>query len=413
LPTPKKDKTELQRELIRYDPTAEEQRLNYLNSETPNTVEQKQIFEYTMNAINENKSEVIFIQGDGGSGKTTLAKKIIAAARAKGLLCAGCASTALAATNYENFDTAHGLFKFPVVEENDKETNEEIKCRVKEYPERLELLQHIKLIVWDEFPSNHREVFESVYKSLDYFKNKIIICMGDFRQIAPVVPGGNRDDIVNASIKASPHWTRFTKLFLTKNMRLDQQNMNPSEIEEQKRYGELILAIGEGLYDNQDADMLSENKESGEQTYRIGNITHFTNQTDALNFIYPHGFSCCEEMKTKAILASTNTEVDLWNEEIQNLNLNNIHTLYSSDSLSEVDDQKGILKKMLTEEILNAFNNHSSPPHKLNLKIGDICIILRNIAKREGLTNNTRVRILKIQQYCISVKFISKFKFIT
>ena len=328
MPTPKKDKTELQRELIRYDPAAEEQRLNYLNSETPNTVEQKQIFEYTMNAINENKSEVIFIQGVGGSGKTTLAKTIIAASRrAKGLLCAGCASTALAATNYENFDTAHGLFKFPVVEEDDKETNEEIKCRVKEYPERLELLQHIKLIVWDEFPSNHREVFESVYKSLDYFKNKIIICMGDFRQIAPVVPGGNRDDKVNASIKASPHRTRFTKLFLTKNMRLDQQNMNPRELEEQKRYGELILAIGEGLYDNQDADMLFENKETGEQTYRIGNITHFTNQNDALNFIYPHGFSSCEEMKTKAILASTNTEVDLWNEEIQNLNLNSIHTL--------------------------------------------------------------------------------------
>jgi len=60
-----------------------------------------------------------FIQGMGGSGKTTLAKEILAASRSMKYLCVGCARTGLAATNYDNFDTAHGLFKFPVTADGD------------------------------------------------------------------------------------------------------------------------------------------------------------------------------------------------------------------------------------------------------------------------------------------------------
>ena len=58
---------------------------------------------------------------------------------------------------------------------------------------------------------------------------------------------------------------------------------------------------------------------------------------------------------------------------------------------------------MLTKDILNNFNNVSVPPHELQLKVNDICILTRNIAKKEGLTNNARVKIIQIQQYCITV----------
>jgi len=67
-----------------------------------------------------------------------------------------CASRALAATNYNNFDTAHGQFKYPVIEEDDKKYDEGRYCKLNEYPQRLELLQATQPIVWDEFPSNHR-----------------------------------------------------------------------------------------------------------------------------------------------------------------------------------------------------------------------------------------------------------------
>ena len=103
-------------------------------------------------------------------------------------------------------------------------------------------------------------------------------------------------------------------------------------------------------------------------------------------------------------MAITNKDVDDWNTKIQKLNPNESISLFSKDNLCEVDDPNGILGKMLTTEVLNQFNNNSSPPHELILKIGDICIITRNIAKKQGLANNARVMVLDIKPYCIRVK---------
>ena len=62
---------------------------------------------------------------------------------------------------------------------------------------------------------------------------------------------------------------------------------------------------------------------------------------------------------------------------------------------------------MLTVDVLNNFNKNGVPPHNLILKVGDICIVLRNLARKEGLTNNTRVKILKIERFCITAQTIA------
>ena len=62
---------------------------------------------------------------------------------------------------------------------------------------------------------------------------------------------------------------------------------------------------------------------------------------------------------------------------------------------------------MLTVDVLNNFNNTGVPRHTLKLKIGDICIVMRNLARKEGLTNNTRVQITKISKFCIRVQTYS------
>ena len=112
-------------------------------------------------------------------------------------------------------------------------------------------------------------------------------------------------------------------------------------------------------------------------------------------------------MTKRCILATTNNKVDEWNTIIQKLNPAELHSLLSSDSLCEVDDPKSILKDMLTEEILHNFGKNGVPPHRLDLKVGDICIVLRNLANKDGLTNNTRVRILNIKTFCIRVQTMS------
>ena len=400
LPEPKETETELERALLEYDPQQQALLLNQLNTATPNTVEQQSIFNQIMDSINNNQTSLYFIQGMGGSGKTTLAKKILAASRSKEVLCLGCASTGLAATNYDNFDTAHGLFKFPVTEEGEDEDEDgQYMSKLRENKERMDLLEQTQVIVWDEFPSNNKIIFENVYGIMNGFVGKVVICMGDFRQIAPVITNGTRQEIVNASIKSSLLWTKFTILHLTINMRLMQ---NQENIEQQRRYGELLLAIGEGDI-SRDADLHDWDEQAGDQLYIISNLPYIHTEQEAINFIYPDGIINPEYAKDRAFLAITNKDVDEWNSKIQKLNPNESVSLFSKDNLCEVDDPHGILSKMLTTEVLHQFNNNSSPPHELILKVGDICILTRNIAKRQGLANNARVMILNIQQYCIRV----------
>ena len=226
--------------------------------------------------------------------------------------------------------------------------------------------------------------------------------MGDFRQIAPIINNGDRQEIVNASIKMSLLWSHFKIMHLTINMRLLQSDQNNTE---QKQYADLILAIGEGYHLNPHADMQSWDKNIGQQSYVLSKIPYLLSEDDSVNFIHPNRIITPETVIDRAILAISNKDVDHWNTKIQELNPNEAITLTSKDNLCEVDDPHGILKQMLKEDILNQFNHNSCPLHNLILKIGDICIITRNIAKKQGLTNNARVIITNIQQYCITVNF--------
>jgi len=324
----------------------------------------------------------------------------------------GSASTALAATLYTDFETTHALFKFPVVEEEDKEPNVPTECQLHGHPQRIELLTAAALFVFDEFPSLDREVFEGAYKAMNQFENKVIVCMGDFRQIAPVVKGGERSDTVNASIKSSPLWKKFMVKTLTVHLRLQglRQQLelaNPEQIYElkmQEWFARTLDAIGDGNHPM----AFNENYAEGSHSVPISGVRYLLNTNDSLAFIYPNGFDL-SYMTSRAILAVTNESVDMWNNTVQQMNPETvIHTLCSVDHLCEVDDPNDVLKNMLTEDVLHNFNNAGCPPHVLQLKVNDICILLRNLDKAAGLTNNRRVQVLEITGCVIKVQTLGE-----
>ena len=47
------------------------------------------------------------------------------------------------------------------------------------------------------------------------------------------------------------------------------------------------------------------------------------------------------------------------------------------------------------------------PPHKLNLKVGSIAMLMRNLNMKHGLCNGTRLIIRKIHINTIDVEIIS------
>ena len=170
----------------------------------------------------------------------------------------------------------------------------------------------------------------------------------------------------------------------------------------------MILSIGRGTWKGD--NYIMEDNEADTQEIFIPNVRCITDEQEAIDFLNPNQFNTTNFTK-RVILAGTNREVDHWNKRIQCMNPQQMSTmkkLVSAAVLREVDDPKGILKSMLTVEVFNTFNNNSVPPHELYLAVGDICIILRNLSKKDALANNTRVKILRISTFCIMVQLLGE-----
>jgi hypothetical protein len=430
-PEPMDYNSELEREHLKYPCDEQSILLHQLMTDCPNNEGQEEVYQTIIDAIDNldyGTSPKFFIQGQGGCGKTTLARKIMAYARSRGNIALGCASTALAATNYDDFTTAHSLFCFPVFEEDEIDESEPPRCQMEANPERKELLDAARVIIWDEMICNHKQLYEAAYRETECFKGKVLICMGDWRQIMPIVKSGTRQEVVQACIKCSYLWDEFTILKLTINMRLrglhselmhqlnehgpifrsSQEYREKTEaLIKQTSYGKMILAIGEGRADHEDLDLLNHNDYDATQIYRLPTIPFHLDTKEgveqALAWLYPEGFDS-NSMYSSCILAARNDRGDQWNEIVQHMNPNDKVLYKSKDILCEVDDPYQCLNGMLTTDVLNHYNSNGVPPHELTLKKGDICLVMRNLSKRHGLVTNKRVRILELGSHSIKVQ---------
>ena len=123
----------------------------------------------------------------------------------------------------------------------------------------------------------------------------------------------------------------------------------------------------------------------------------------AFDWLYQEGYSAEHSVKN-AILAGTNKTVDDWNTYIQQKNPEEMQTFISTDKLCEVDDPHDVFLRSFTPKVLGSLSRDGVPPHELHLKVNDVCILLRNLNNTDGLTNNTRVRIVSLDKYRIRIQ---------
>ncbi|XP_028201901.1 uncharacterized protein LOC114386092 [Glycine soja] len=168
------------------------------------TDEQKTIVDTIMCVVNTQSAVVYFLYGYGGTGKTFVWTTLSSSIRSNGGIVCTVASSGIASLLLPGGQTAHSKFSIPVP------ATQNSTCNIHQGSELAELLKVTKLIVCDEAPMCHKFAFEALDKSLkDIMQNnlpvegKIIVFGGDFRQILPIVPKGNRSNIVHATINAS------------------------------------------------------------------------------------------------------------------------------------------------------------------------------------------------------------------
>ncbi|KAG5106186.1 hypothetical protein JHK82_043156 [Glycine max] len=160
------------------------------------TDEQKTIVDTIMCVVNTQSAVVYFLYGYGGTGKTFVWTTLSSSIRSNGGIVCTVASSGIASLLLPGGRTAHSKFSIPVP------TTQNSTCNIHQGSELAELLKVTKLIVCDEAPMCHKFAFEALDKSLkDIMQNnlpvegKIIVFGGDFRQILPIVPKGNRSNI--------------------------------------------------------------------------------------------------------------------------------------------------------------------------------------------------------------------------
>jgi hypothetical protein len=162
---------------------------------------------------------LFFVTGKAGRGKSFIIHCLIAHLRSRSQIAAIAGTTALSISNIDHARTAHSLFGLPII---DDDSAIHIESRISPRSSRAEYLRHATAIVWDELPMAHVALIEAVDSLLRQimrvnipFGGKILIGIGDFRQVAPVVKGGGASETFMASILSSTVWPQFRILELT------------------------------------------------------------------------------------------------------------------------------------------------------------------------------------------------------
>ena len=372
----------------------------FVNQKRPQlTDSQKDVFETTMQAVENKQFLAVFIDARGGTGKTFVLNVILAAVRSLepehgGSIALATGTTGKAATLLPLGRTFHSRFKAPLNPQEDSVLAINVQSTL------AELIRTAKIIVIDEAPMLHRYQIEALDRTLQDLQNsslpfggKVLICSGDFRQCLPVIPGAGSATVIDAALNRSHLWKHFKVMQLKENMRI----MASGDVS-LKEFDDWTLSVGNGEAPTTVGSDLIEIPEEmcieiEPKTFKNPDSEKYAMQLLA-DQVYPNletnhlnpGW-----MEGRAILAPTNKQVDSINNLIVDTFPGEPCILASSDELVNPDD----LQRFNTE-YLNTLNPSGLPTHRLFLKSGMPVILIRNLNPKMGLCNGTKLIFHKV-----------------
>lgn len=268
---------------------------DFMNKEKDGDVLLTREFKECLNLM-ENSGDHLFITGNAGTGKSTLAKYFM---KNTSKNVAVVAPTGVAAVNIGG-QTIHSFFRFPPR----PITYDDIK--VETNPKKTKLLRKIDTFIIDEISMVSSNIMQSIHEYLNIniehsgepFAGKQIIMIGDPMQLPPVVSNQAARDMMDhqhggkwffdATIWKTTH---FHKIKLTNNFR--QKDKHFKDLLNKIKYGEVtqndideinerytgrvassnapVLCTLNAMVDNINRHML--NRIDGDYTTLVGNIT--------------------------------------------------------------------------------------------------------------------------------------------
>ena len=422
LPIPESPENEITKQLATFDPQQQKTKLKQILEEAFSS-EQRDIYgkiTHTLRRSLEHPDEsyVMYIDGKSGRGKTHLLKTIALFIRAQGKIALTCGTTGKAALHLEGGRTAHNLFKIPVKPTGlpEEQMGWEQPCDISINSPRAELIRESMAILWDEWPSaNKRDVqkVNDLCKNITGKHNLLfggipMIFAGDFEQIPPVVPGGNKHAVIKACVQKLPFWEQI-KIYTLHEPQRDRLDQDHSQ---------MVDNLGMGTYPHAVSRDAKKSKSNEPNPYLVTipfkkNYNADTEEDKFCEKVFPTTIlEDPQAASERAIITCLNRRVDMLNAKLLSIKKGKKYQKFSTDDL--IDDS--IKLKTSHSHVAPSFKSiaflHETtapgvPPHKLELKHGSLCFTTRNLSYDEGILNNAVVEIVYIGTYIIKVRSLS------
>ncbi|XP_060846201.1 ATP-dependent DNA helicase PIF1-like [Rhopalosiphum padi] len=352
--------------------------------------EQRAVFDRVMAAVDDNRNvaKLFYVDGPGGTGKTTLYGCLIWSLRNQGRSVLSVAFTGIAASLMDGGMTVHSTFGLPFGTLTDDSTS-----TITMQSLRGQRIRDAALIVWDEAPMSPglqltvvNRLLKDIMGSELPFGGKPVLFAGDFRQILPVVRRGVRSDIVRSSIKYNCLWRDLEQFSLTRNMRAD------NDVD----FATWLLQLGNGQLPEVDGvrDTIEIPRE---MVCDVANL---------IDFVFPQQMSLAniDEFARKIILCPRNDECRQVNRTVLQ-RIDGAHQSYTAIDTVVVDDPDEVAN--YPTEFLNTLEPDGLPPYNLTLKVGSIVMLLRNLDSKRRLCNGTRLVVTELRRFNFKARMLS------
>ena len=360
---------------------------------------QRTLADQVLESIETNSGRLFFADAMGGTGKTHTINTILRVARSRGHIVLAVASSGIAAILLDLGRTFHSRFKAERLHPAPEQT-----LNITAQSALAKLLRRARCIIWDEAAMGNRFHLEALHKTLcDFmdtkkdFGGKTILLAGDFRQTLPIIRFASRAQIIEAALTRSYLWSKFVKLSLSENMRIenarrtllnsDATNEDVTMVTHLERFAEWLLQIGNGT--DPTTDELSNIRLPSELCLPEG-----CDQNALIEWVYPDlavNGTNLEWLSGRAILAPYNSDVDNINDTISSRFPGDEWVLPSADEVTDTKDATNI-----NPEFLNTLSLSGLPRHDLRLKPNMVVMLLRNMSPIEGLCNGTRLLVQNV-----------------
>ena len=354
---------------------------------------QRIAYDTLIEAVNSGSGGIYFLDAPGGTGKTFLISLLLARIRSRNDVALALASSGIAATLLEGGRTAHSALKLPL----NMQITETPICNIAKNSAMAKILQVCKLIVWDECTMAHKRSLEALDRTLkdlrdnqNIFGGAMILLSDDFRQTLPVIPRSTVADELNACLKSSNLWQYVKTHHLTTNMRVFLQQDETANV-----FAKQLLDIGN--------NKVAVDTSTGFITLPT-DFCHITDsKVELIQRVFPdiaQKFNNHNWLGERAILAAKNKDVEDLNATIQNYLPGQLVSFKSVDTVMNQDDVINY-----PTEFLNSLELPGLPPHNLQLKVGSVVIMLRNI-NQPRLCNGTRLAVKRLMNNVIEATII-------